>query len=73
MSSAGFHKFKDVSLDRIGPLWYRVKVEVMVPNLNKGNVRISGTGNNNRFHDWRSNLVALGRRTLGPQIITEME
>lgn len=25
MSSAGFHKFKDVPLDKIGPFWYRVK------------------------------------------------
>lgn len=25
MSSAGFHKFKDVSLEKIGPLWFRVK------------------------------------------------
>lgn len=30
MSSAGFHKFKDVSLDRIGPLWFRVKEDIMV-------------------------------------------
>ena len=25
MSSAGFHKFKDVPLDKVGPLWFRVK------------------------------------------------
>ena len=25
MSSAGFHKFKDVPLEKIGPLWFRVK------------------------------------------------
>lgn len=25
MSSAGFHKFKDVSLEKIGPLGFRVK------------------------------------------------
>ena len=25
MSSAGFHKFKDVFLEKIGPLWFRVK------------------------------------------------
>lgn len=30
MSSAGFHKFKDVPLDRIGPLWYRVKEDTTV-------------------------------------------
>lgn len=30
MSSAGFHKFKDVSLDRIGPLWFRVKEDTTV-------------------------------------------
>ena len=30
MSSAGFHKFKDVSLGRIGPLWYRVKKDITV-------------------------------------------
>jgi len=51
----------------------RIKVEVTVPNLNPSNVRITGVGNKNRFHDWRSNLVAMGRRTLGPYIITEMD
>lgn len=30
MSSAGFHKFKNVSLDRIGPLWFRVKEDTRV-------------------------------------------
>ena len=30
MSSAGFQKFKDVSLVRIGPLWFRVKADTMV-------------------------------------------
>lgn len=25
MSSAGFHKYKDVPLDKVGPLWFRVK------------------------------------------------
>lgn len=30
MSSAGFHKFKDVPLDRIGPFWYRVKEDTTV-------------------------------------------
>ena len=30
MSSAGFHKFKDVPLDKIGPLWYRVKEDTTV-------------------------------------------
>lgn len=30
MSSAGFHKFKDVSLDKIGPLWFRVKEKTTV-------------------------------------------
>lgn len=25
MSSAGFHKFKDAPLDKVGPLWFRVK------------------------------------------------
>ena len=30
MSSAGFHKFKDVCLDRIGPLWFRVKEDTTV-------------------------------------------
>lgn len=51
----------------------QIKVEVTVPNLNPSNVRITGGGNKNRFHDWRSNLVALGRRTLGPHIIKEMD
>lgn len=30
MSSAGFHKFKDVPLDRIGPFWYRVKEDTTI-------------------------------------------
>ena len=31
MSSAGFHKFKDVPLDKVGPFWYRVKENTTVP------------------------------------------
>ncbi|MBR4792419.1 MAG: hypothetical protein IK038_02030 [Bacteroidaceae bacterium] len=30
MSSAGFHKFKDVPLDKIGPLRFRVKEDTTV-------------------------------------------
>lgn len=30
MSSAGFHKFKDVPLDKIGPFWYRVKEDTTI-------------------------------------------
>lgn len=51
----------------------RIKVEVTVPNLNTSNVRITGVGNKNRFHDWRNNLVAMGRRTLGQHIIKEQD
>lgn len=30
MSSAGFHKFKDVPLDKVGPFWYRVKEDTTI-------------------------------------------
>lgn len=30
MSSAGFHKFKDVPLEKVGPLWFRVKANTTV-------------------------------------------
>lgn len=64
----------NLNLSDVGePPYNRIKVDVTVPNLNPSNVRITGTGNKNQFHDWRSNLVALGRRTLGPHIIKEMD
>lgn len=64
----------NLNLSDVGaPLDNRIKVEVMVPNLNTSNVRITGVGNKNRFHDWRNNLVAMGRRTLGQHIIKEQD
>lgn len=64
----------NLNLSDVGaPPYNQIKVEVTVPNLNPSNVRITGERNTNQFHDWRSNLVALGRRTLGPHIIKEMD